>query len=145
MTVRIKKRTFSLRGSKTYGWGYKKKRRGSGNKGGKGGAGYHKHKWLQTIKLGHHIQKKGVIPPQEITTHITAINLGQLDQMADRLVQEGKAQKQGELIQIDLEKIGIDKVLGSGQLTKKLAVKAKYFSKGAQEKLKESGGQSTSP
>lgn len=145
MSVRIKKRTHSLRGSKSYGWGYKKKRRGSGNKGGKGGAGYHKHKWLRTIKLGLHHPKKGFLPAQELKTPVSAINLGQIDQIADRLLKEGAAQKQGDLILVDLEKMGIDKVLGSGQTNKKLVVKAKYFSKGAQRKLKESGGQSITP
>jgi len=145
MSVRIKKRTHSLRGSKSYGWGYKKKRRGSGNKGGKGAAGYHKHKWLRTIKLGLHHPKKGFIPAKELATPVSAINLSQIDQIAERLLKEGTAQKQGDLIMVDLEKMGIDKVLGSGRMTHKLAVKAQYFSKGAEKKLKESGGQSITP
>lgn len=137
--IRKPRKTHKLRGSKSYGWGYKKKRRGSGHKGGKGGAGYHKHKWLRTIKLGLHLPKKG-FHKQPSPPEIKTINISTLDQIIDSLIEKKIAAKEGEKISIDLSKIGIDKLLGTGKIMKPIFVKAKYFSENAKSKLEKAGG-----
>ena len=48
--IRKKKKVKKIRGSRTCGEGSHKKRRGAGNKGGRGMAGGHKHKWTWIIK-----------------------------------------------------------------------------------------------
>ncbi len=50
-----KKKVKKFRGSRTFGWGSHKNRRGRGNRGGAGNAGVHKHKYIKFVKLA----KKG--------------------------------------------------------------------------------------
>ena len=50
MARRNTSRRFKHRGNRTHGGGNTKNRRGKGNRGGVGRAGYHKHRWLHTIK-----------------------------------------------------------------------------------------------
>ncbi len=50
-----KKKVKKFRGSRTFGWGSHKNRRGRGNRGGAGNAGVHKHKYIRFVKLA----KKG--------------------------------------------------------------------------------------
>jgi len=46
-----KKKVKKFRGSRTFGWGSHKNRRGRGNRGGAGNAGVHKHKYIKFVKL----------------------------------------------------------------------------------------------
>ncbi|WP_202319362.1 uL15m family ribosomal protein [Archaeoglobus neptunius] len=46
-----KKKVKKFRGSRTFGWGSHKNRRGRGNRGGSGNAGAFKHKYIKFIKL----------------------------------------------------------------------------------------------
>ncbi len=46
-----KKKVKKMRGSRTFGWGSHKKRRGAGNRGGRGNAGVHKHAYIKFVKL----------------------------------------------------------------------------------------------
>jgi large subunit ribosomal protein L15 len=64
------------------------------------------------------------------------INIGRLEQL------EGEAFDPGRLLQLGaIKKLGTGlKVLGSGALTRKIAVKAHVFSKSALEKIQKAGG-----
>ena len=105
-----------------------KKWRGKGQRGGKGMAGTKKHRksWVNSKAKGHIGKDKGFTPknPKEITV----INLGDIEKLA-----EGKKE-------IDLGKHGYDKVLGRGNISKALTVKAYTFSRKAQEKIEKAGG-----
>lgn len=137
MVVRKEKKR--RRGERTY-HGSHKKWRGGGSRGGRGLAGLHKHKWSYIIKYEpEHFGKKGFKTPA--ARRVKAINLKDLDQLAEKLLEKKLVEKEGEKIKIDLKKIGYDKLLGSGRATKPLIVEAKYFSKQAAKKLEESGGQ----
>jgi len=126
------------RGERSY-HGSHKKWRGGGSRGGRGLAGLHKHKWSYTVKYEpEHFGKKGFVPPT--ARKIKAINLKDLDQLAEKLLEDKLAEKEGDKIKIDLKKIGYDKLLGSGKVTKPLIVEGKYFSKQAIKKLEEVGG-----
>ena len=131
------------RGSRTCGGGTHKNRRGAGNRGGKGRAGHrdhrHTHFWLAgEFNNGKHgfVQKNAV--------HVKAIDIGKLVQMADDLVASGVATLDGDIITIDADQIGIDKILGGGKITHKLNVTAREFSESARSKIEESGGQALS-
>jgi len=50
-------------------------------------------------------------------------------------------EQQGDIYVIDAEKLGFNKVLGYGKLTKKYKISSPYFSKGAAEKIKAAGGE----
>jgi large subunit ribosomal protein L27Ae len=55
------------------------------------------------------------------------------------VVQQAKTQK-GQTLTIDVTKYGFFKVLGKGQLSVPLIVKAKFFSRDAETRIKAAGG-----
>ena len=55
------------------------------------------------------------------------------------VVEQARAQK-GQSLQIDVTKYGFHKVLGKGQVPLPLVVKAKFFSREAEIRIKEAGG-----
>jgi large subunit ribosomal protein L15 len=141
MVVRRKKKFRKFRGHRTYGTGSHKKARGAGNRGGRGLAGFHKHKWSYAVKYApEHFGKRGFRRPATVAKEIKAINLKELDQLAEKLLKEKIAVKEEDKIKIDVSKLGYEKVLGSGQLTQPLFVEAEYFSKSAIKKIEQAGG-----
>lgn len=140
MVVRKEKRHRKFRGRRAY-HGSHKKWRGGGSRGGRGNAGLHKHKWSYTVKYEpDHFGNVGFKRPQAIAKKIRAINLGDLERMATKLLEKKMVEKENDKIKINLKKIGYDKVLGSGKITKPLIVEAKYFSESAVKKLEAVGG-----
>jgi large subunit ribosomal protein L15 len=124
MVVRRRKKSKRAGGTKTHFGGIGgKQKRGKGSKGGKGRAGHgkragHMKFFFKTRK------KKGFTPVK--TKKIKTINLSALSKM------KGK--------EIDLTKLGYDKLLGSGKITRAITVKVKSFSKKAKEKIEKAGG-----
>lgn len=140
MVVRKRKKHRKFRGRRTY-HGAHKKWRGGGSRGGRGKAGLHKHKWTYTVKYApKHFGKFGFKRPLEVVKEVKTINLKELDQLAEKLLEQKLAQKEGDKIKINLPKLGYEKVLGSGKVTKPLIVEAKDFSKQAIKKLEEAKG-----
>lgn len=140
MVVRRRKKHRRFRGRRTYK-GAKKRRRGAGRRGGRGLAGLHKHKWTYTVKYApEHFGKRGFIPPKAMVRPIMAINLEDLDKMVDDLLERKLAERVDDKIKINLPKIGCEKVLGGGRVSRPLIIEAKYFSKKAKEKLEAAGG-----
>lgn len=141
MTIRKKKKVRKFRGHRTYGYGSHKKHRGKGSRGGRGLAGLHKHKWSYTVKYAReHFGKRGFLRPQGIIKKVKTINLKELEQIADKLVEQKLAEVEGDKIKINVLKLGYEKVLGKGKVTKPLIIEAKCFSKQAIKKLEEMGG-----
>src|SRR3989344_4230523 len=129
MPARFRKKVRRKRGSHTHGWGEKKKHRGAGSRGGKGRAGlYFQKKSLFMNDREKYEAKKGFIPPTRKL--IASINLREL---------EAIARKQNKK-EIDVSEFGFQKVLGAGKISSALTIKAKAFSAGAKEKIKEAGG-----
>ena len=130
MTVRKEKKHRKFRGDRTY-HGSHKKARGGGSRGGRGGAGLHKHKWSYVVKYDpEHFGKRGFIRPPEVVKEVKAINLRELDKIAE----------EKNLDKINVLELGYGKVLGTGKLTRPLTVEAKFFSKYAIKKLEKAGG-----
>lgn len=126
------------RGSRTHGWGRVGQHRGGGQRGGHGKAGFHKHKWTYVIKYEpDYFGKRGFTSPKSLKQKVNVINVGTLDELAERLSTE---KKKGKFF-IDLENLGYTKLLGAGKVTKSLIVKVRSYSKSAAEKIKETGGQ----
>lgn len=127
-----KKTTRKMRGKKTFGYGSKKKHRGSGSRGGRGMAGSFGHKKLMVLKENpEHFGKRGF--KRRNAKETKAINLRDLENLAKRL---GKNK-------LNLAELGYDKVLGTGSLSVPLEVEAKLFSAGAKEKIEKAGGKCT--
>ncbi len=117
------------RGRNRYHGRGKKAGRGAGKRGGRGNAGMNKHRVMTRIKyMPNHWGMHGFNRhPTLRTVHVT-VNVGQLDEMAN-----------GEK-SIDLTSLGIDKLLGSGQIRSKLTVIVGEASARAIEKIEAAGG-----
>ena len=140
MVVRKERKHSDYRGHRTY-HGSHKKHKGAGGRGGRGQTGLRRHKktWMQ-LHDPKHFGKYGFKRHASIITHVKAINLKELDLLADKLLEKKIAEQENGKIKINLKKMGYDKLLGSGKVTKPLIVEAKYFSKGAVKKLEKVGG-----
>ncbi len=141
MVVRRKKKSRKYRGKRTYGHGRHKQARGAGHRGGRGKAGGCKHKWTYLMVYEpDHFGKRGFTPPKEVRREIEAINLKEIEEKLERWLNEGIAERKGDVIEVYVERAGYNKVLGTGKLTKPLIIHAKYFSESAIKKIEEAGG-----
>lgn len=124
MVVRRRKKIRRALGYKTHFGGIGgKQKRGKGSKGGKGRAGHGKR--AGHMKLFFKTKKKKGFVPVKIKK-IKTINLSSLDKMKEK--------------DINLTKLGYDKLLGSGKITRAITVKVKSVSKKAKEKIEKVGG-----
>jgi len=122
MPVKFKRKINKKRGTKSCGHGMKKKHRGGGSRGGRGKAGYGKHKFTHMlIHEPDHLGKKGFYSRRR--NQLKVVNVSQLENMADkdRVVFTGK-------------------ILGSGQISKALTVVCAQISARARDKIKKAGG-----
>ena len=140
--IRKTRKIRKLRGSRTVGGGSSKKRRGAGHRGGRGNAGLHKSKWSWTVKYDpKHFGKYGFKRPPRSINNYNPVNLDYLDQKTEELVQQGKAQKKDDAVEIDVTELGYNKVLGKGKLNRPLIIKSPKFSSLAKQKIEEAGGE----
>ena len=129
-----------FRGSRTCGGGTHKNRRGAGNRGGRGRAGINAHHFVKWYKEmgGPVFGKDGFC--NQTTVDVTTIDVGSLDQIVPSLIAQGIAKKEGDAIVINTADMGIEKVLGSGKVTRKINVSAAAFSEIAKAKIEKMGG-----
>jgi large subunit ribosomal protein L15 len=132
-----KNKAKKFRGSRTCGGGTHKNRRGAGSRGGRGHAGGCKHHFVRELLLGRGYGSYGFIRPQNMSRDPAIVDVGALDEGAERLVELKRARVRTGKYYITLD---VDKVLGKGRVTKPLIVTARSFSKRAQEKLESAGG-----
>jgi len=128
------------RGSRTCGGGTHKNRRGAGNRGGRGRAGINAHHFVKWYKEmgGPVFGKDGFSNSSQ--TSVSVMDIGIIDQIVPSLLAQGIAKNEGDVIVINIADIGIDKVLGSGKVTKKLNISAQAFSESAKVKIEKIGG-----
>jgi len=128
------------RGSRTCGGGTHKNRRGAGNRGGRGRAGINAHHFVKWYKeMGGPVFGKDGFSNSSQTT-VTVIDVGIIDQIIPSLLAQGIAKNEGDVIVINTADMGIDKVLGSGKVTKKMIISAQAFSESAKAKIEKMGG-----
>ncbi len=141
--ARAKRKIRKKRGHRSAGKGsHKKARSDKSLRGGRGFAGSFDHRYIHMLKYyPDRLGKRGFSVPQAVKVEYETINVGVLDEIAEKLVDLGIAEKEGDKIFIDLEKLGKDKVLGSGKVTKPLKIKAKKFTEEAIRKIEEAGGE----
>lgn len=147
MVRRFKPAVKYRRGSRTHGWGRVGQHRKSGSSGGKGMVGFHKHKWSFVMKYAEDSSgwpfygKHGFRQPKEISVEWRPINVGKLDELVEELAAKGLASKEDERYVVDLLKLGYNKLLGSGKLTKPVVVYTPAASRDAVEKVAAAGGE----
>tara|TARA_Y100000310_G_scaffold167856_1_gene167793 strand:- start:7502 stop:7972 length:471 start_codon:yes stop_codon:yes gene_type:complete len=141
MTVNKRRKNSRLRGSHTHGWGSKKKHRGAGHRGGRGNAGSGKRADSKkpSIWKNRYFGKKGFNSKRYDIVH--SINLMNIEQSLEKWLGKKLISKDGEFYDIDLGKIGYQKVLSRGKVNTKLKIKTLYASKSAIDKVKKAGGE----
>ena len=142
MVVYKRKKNTRQRGSKTHGWGAKKKHRGAGNRGGRGRAGSGKR--ADTIKPSLWKKKyfgKFGFKKKNVREKIKAINISYVEEKLDFLLNKKLISKEGDFYIIDMGKLGFNKLLSQGKVLNKFKIKVPYASKKAIEKVKNSGGE----
>ena len=139
--MKIKKRDKKsrIRGRKTCGYGARKKHRGKGSVGGKGMAGTGKRadqkKTLILRKGVEYFGSKRKLLKKNKAFEV--INLGEINKNIEKYIKQGRGKKTTEGIEIDLKKL---KILGTGEIDKKIIIKARAASKSAVEKIEKAGG-----
>jgi len=143
MTVNKRKKNTRQRGSKTHGWGAKKKHRGQGNRGGRGMAGTGKRadsKKPSVWKDQDYFGKHGFVSKTP-GVKIKEVNIGFIEQHINKFLSGGLAKNEGGFYHVELEKLGFNKLLGDGKVSAKFRINVKYASKTAVEKVKKAGGE----
>ena len=134
------RKTRKMRGSRTHGYGQVGQHRKTGGKG-RRKAGRHKAGWTYVIKHEpNYFGKRGFTSPQSLHHKTSIINIGQLEELADRLAKEQPEKKKKKTV-LDLNKLGYNKLLGMGNITSPLLVKIASHSENATKKIEKAGGQ----
>ena len=141
MTTNKRTKFAKYRGSKTHGCGSMKKRRGAGNRGGRGAAGTGKRGDAKKPSIWHlkYFGKFG-FTSKNSNKNIKSINIKEIEIKIPVWLEKGLIKDNKGTFEIDLAILGYDKLLGTGNVTKKLKIKAKYYSLKAEEKIKKAGG-----
>ena len=131
------------RGSRYMGWGQVGQHRKAGARGGKGKAGGRKHFWIRTVKYEKERYKKtGFLPPSAKKPELATINVGELEDLALKVIGDYGVKGGNEL---DLESLGIGRLLGRGSINVPLNIRVSYATMSAQEKIEEAGGSIIEP
>ena len=152
-----------MRGSNSHGGGHKKKRRGAGHRGGKGfsgtGARGDQKKPGVIIKSKKFVKalsaKKGVKASRiaKSYTHFGKKGFKSLDQESnntlslayieshfDKMVEQGLIVKEKDEFIYNASEAGYDKILGKGDLTRKVTIIVDEMSKAARKRVEDLGG-----
>jgi len=136
MPTRLRK-SRKYRGSRTCGYGKVGQHRDQGSKPNRK-AGRHKHKWSYVLRYDpEYFGKRGFTSPKSLKQKNRIINVGKLDELADRFAVE----KEKEKLLIDLIGLGYTKLLGTGKVSKPLIIKVASSTESATQKIKEAGGE----
>ena len=144
MTINKRKKNTRQRGSKTHGWGAKKKHRGKGHQGGAGMAGTGKRADSKkpSIWKEKYFGKFGFVSKTP-KIKINPVNISFIEQHIGEFLSRDLIKKENEFYIVELEKLGFNKLLGDGKALIKLKIKTPYASKTAIEKVKQAGGELT--
>jgi len=135
MVVRKRRKKNKMRGNRMHGGGNTKNRRGSGNRGGVGRAGSHKHKFSK------YWMTFGVKRTLKAKERPKAINLEEITRRTALWLAQGRATKDGGMVVLDGDVLGFEKVLGKGNVDEKIKIINAKASKGALKKILAKGGE----
>jgi len=148
------RRIRKYRGSRTQGYGRVGQHRKAGQRAGKGKTtGWMKSKkslYLKQKELGFPDPDwikgtRGFKRPQDMVRiyQVNTLNIKDLDTQIESFVQDKKATKTGNVYTINLNDLNIQKILGRGEIKKKVNITVKHASKQAIEKVEGAGGKIT--
>jgi len=123
------------------GWGQVGQHRKHSQKGARK-VGRHKHLWTYVIRYEpDYFGKKGFTSPRSLKQKINVINVGELDELVDKLADGKQLEKRAGKAFLDLDKMGYHKLLATGKVSKPILIKVAMHSENAAKKIKEAGGQ----
>ncbi len=135
------RKTRKQRGSRYCGWGQVGQHRKGGMRGGKGRAGGRKHKWLHTVKYEpERYLHRGFKPPSSLVPRAATINIGELETLAQKTFGV-RIFSNSQVPVLDLEAMGVEKLLGKGKIGFPIKVKVSEYSSRAFDKIEAVGGQ----
>ncbi len=148
------KKVRKMRGTRTHGYGRVGQHRKAGQRAGKGKTTQWKKSkksyYLKQKELGFpdpdwDFGKRGFKRPQDINRiyKVNALNVKDLDSKIEELTKNNIASKSGNTYTIDLKDLNIQKILGRGEINKKINLSVKKASKRAIEKIESAGGKVT--
>jgi len=143
-----------MRGTRTQGYGRVGQHRKAGQRAGKGKTTQWKKSkksyYLKQKELGFpdpdwDFGKRGFKRPQDINRiyHVNALNIKDLDSKIEDLTLKNVATKTGNTYTINLKDINVQKILGRGDINKKINLTVNKASKRAIEKIEAAGGKVT--
>lgn len=146
-----KKKIRKKRGTRVIGYGRVGQHRKTGQRAGRGKTTqwqkskrsyYEKQKELGFPDPDWIHGKKGFKRPQDITriSKVNTINVKELDLNLDAFVEEELAEKSGNTYSLDLGNNNIQKLLGRGQINKKVNITVQKASENAVKKIEAAGG-----
>lgn len=139
------KKSRKQRGSRYCGWGQVGQHRKGGMRGGKGKAGGRKHFWIRTVKYEpDRYRNIGFKPPSSLAPRPETVNVGELGDLANRVLGSERIEKGGDLT-LDLGSLGYGKLLGRGVVSLPFKVKVPEYTSSALEKIEAAGGQILEP
>jgi large subunit ribosomal protein L15 len=123
------------RGTRYCGWGQIGQHRQSGSRGGIGGGGKHKHFWIRTV-----IEEPDHFGHDTLNSYSQFlvkkwINLRDLNNLSLR-----QPHKKDEKPFLDLGSLGIQKLLGGGNISESYVIKVAQASASAKKKIESAGG-----
>jgi len=138
MKLKRRHKVSRMHGRGTHGWGARKKHMGSGHRGGVGMAGTGKKAGqkimhIQKMYGTEYFGKSGITSRKTKREKNYVYNLGYIEANLETLKKKF-GNKEGI---IDLSDY---KILGEGEITSKLTIKARAISAGAKEKIEKAGG-----
>lgn len=144
MTATPRKKNSRQRGSHTHGWGSKKKHRGAGNRGGRGMAGTGKRGDAKKPSIWHsrYFGKSG-FKKKNIKVKIKPVTIKTIEQKIDKWLSLKLAEEKEGFMIINLQKVGCNKLLSNGVVSKKFRIEVPFASAKAVEKVKAAGGDVT--
>lgn len=148
------KKVRKMRGTRTHGYGRVGQHRKAGQRAGKGKTTQWKKSkksyYLKQKELGFpdpdwDFGKRGFKRPQDINRiyKVNALNVKDLDSKIEELTKNNIASKSGNTYTIDLKDVNIQKILGRGEINKKINISVNKASKRAIEKIESAGGKIT--
>lgn len=140
MHSKRKKRSRIRAAKVTAGHGHKKKNRGAGHRGGRGKAGSGKRGDFKIMKVTKGIKYLGKHGFKKNKQKIKTITLQTLQEKLPSLVKSGQINLVKDIYEIDLEKLGYDKLLSKGNIRVKLNITVSSASTNALNKIKNVGG-----
>jgi large subunit ribosomal protein L15 len=143
MKTHKRRKSSREKGSKTVFWGARKKHKKSGHRGGYGMAGSGKRadqKKTLVLKLygNKYFGKQGITSKGTQKDKRKRINIMQIESNLPSMLKEGVAKENKGIYEIQLPEY---KILGEGEINKKMIIHAQGASASAMQKVKATGGE----